>query len=132
RPPGRAVDGGRRPARRRPGCAPSPGGVAGPRRPDGPVLPRLAAPGTSSRADPSSSPRKGDRIRSVAPPTNDSRPGSTSGRKRVRLLPDRTDLDAAPVGVRMPGCDLDRLVEVLALDHGHAADEVLGLGERAV
>src|SRR5215212_1907772 len=48
------------------------------------------------------------------------------------LLPERPHLDAPEPRARGPGCHLDRLVEVLALDYVVAGDLLLGLGERAV
>src|SRR6478672_5464744 len=46
--------------------------------------------------------------------------------------PERPDLDRAHLGHRVPGRDFDRFLEAAALEDVEAADDLLGLGERAV
>ena len=45
--------------------------------------------------------------------------------------PERPDLDRPHLGHRVPRRDLDRLLEAAALEDVEAADDLLGLGERA-
>src|SRR5690606_20051908 len=114
------------------------------RRRDGSERRRAARSPARTRTPPGRSPRPGPNpgsVRSTWRRPGPTPPGTPLRRRRARRrrcrrrspsFPDRADLDAPPARVRVGGRDLDGVVEVLALDRDHAADEVLGLGERAV
>src|SRR5260221_9389083 len=76
--------------------------------------------------------------RLITPQTPEARPPRFPGTRR-RLRGDRCSVFAegpqfhrAAAGERVPGRDLDRLVEILAVEHVVADHQLLGLGERAV